>query len=278
MSEKAKKVKSSPLHVPTEIFLNVVDYLDNVRDINALVQINRLSYEALIKHLYRFDIKEHEGHLDDWTYWTHHDQPRLRPKVLFENQDRIDADASLYIGPDVNVDGNALYFAIRWNHVRTAETVIQNGSVVKSRELANFEWDGPISGDVKGSGVDIERGFFDYLTPLQIAVKYGRVAIVSLLIDHGADFRRKIFEDHPYECATPLHIASYLGDEEMVQLLLVNGADTEARSSERETPLFWAMTHHEKVPMRRPRDPTTKMVIVRLLLSYGANPRAEVYF
>ena len=257
-----------------ELLLHLVGLLDDIQDINALVKTSRVFYEQLNERLYRFDIQQQGRRLSDWTP-AHYIGPRISSRVLFENQDKLDADAALYIANDGNVDGNALYFAIRWNHVRTAEILLQHGSAVKFPERVALEWDdcsadGP---QITWSHVstDIERPFIDYITPLQTAVEYGRTPIARLLIDHGANFHSSVEDSGYHKGGTPLHLASWLGNVEMVKLLLERGADTEVEACG-ETPLFWAAGYEKRFPNVRPRDFDARWKVVKLLLDFGADP------
>ena len=276
--------------LPKEILFNVSDHLDNVHDINALAQTSRFLYRQVNGYLYQFD-KQIEGiRLCDWTRktvdWGRRictNRPGVSSDILFNNQVKLDADASLYIGSDGKVDGNALYYAIRWNHMRTAEVLIQNGSAVKSRIPDPSEWIGLPKGKAppgyfRDTGIDIERGFIDYLTPLDTAVQYGRESVVRLLLDQGANFQGVILTDF-YSDATLLHIASWYGDVAIVRMLLERGADTEARSDEyEETPLFWAMLLAEPFPALRHKNRENKWKVVQLLLDYGADPAAKNWY
>ena len=248
------------------------DCLDEVRDINNVVRTCRLLYEKLNWHLYSFD------KVDTLTFDGKYDSPRgprVSADVLFRNQDRLEGPPELYIAMDGNVDSYSLYHAIRWNHVRTAEVLIENGLAVMTRDPSTGEELSLPDGTeyCRGNDVDIERPFVDYLTPLQTAVQYGRVSIVPLLIDRGAKFQDAPYDDF-YQEGTPLHMASWLGDVEMVKLLLKHGANTETRA-DHETPLFWAVTVEDRFPNLVPRNHDAKWKIVQLLLAYGANPQAR---
>ena len=131
MVQGTEDITMSLTHLPSETLFQIVRLLGNVHDLNALVQTSRLLYQKLNKRLYQFDKEEKEQLLYDWTPHQYKG-PRISSRILLENQDDLDTDATLYIATDGNVDANALYFAIRWNHLRTAEVLIRHGSAVKS--------------------------------------------------------------------------------------------------------------------------------------------------
>ena len=262
-----------------EILCDIADILDNVQEVNALVRTSRYLYKRLNRYLYRFDMQHHysqdDRRLYDYT-WPHVRQ--ISSKELSDKQDRIDADAALYIGTQDNVDGNALYFAIRWNHIRTAEVLIQLGSARKPQATPDPNSLGFSRGVRSAEYYErweyVERIFADGLNALQTALVYGRGAVVRMLIDHGADFRRSVWGNAEFQDSTPLHIACWHGDAtEIVKLLLECGADTESQTDRLETPLFWAVGRWERFPTVRPRDPDAMWKIVELLLDHGADPQ-----
>ena len=72
-------------------------------------------------------------------------------------------------------------------------------------------------------------------TPLAVAITWGDIEAVKLLLGAGADVdaRLEIGE-------TALHRAASFGQFEIAQLLLGNGADPNLRDSDGQTPLDWA--------------------------------------
>lgn len=82
-------------------------------------------------------------------------------------------------------------------------------------------------------------------TPLLWAVMGQDSALVTLLLDHGADVN-----DATTAGSTPLHKAAVLGNTALVRLLLARGANVNARNSGGQTPLTHALFKgHEEVAM-----------------------------
>ena len=70
------------------------------------------------------------------------------------------------------------------------------------------------------------------------AAARGSLALVSHLIDAGADFKRHASVGRQ----TPLHEAARAGQAEVVAFLLKRGASTEARDARGVTPLHYVVT------------------------------------
>lgn len=103
------------------------------------------------------------------------------------------------------------------------------------------------------NGANSRAASSERMTPLHIASKTGRAAVVRMVRDCGAEI-----DPRDRLGTTPLHIASFYGYEEVTKLLLNFGADVEARNNRGMTPLIMAsMEGHE--------------AIVALLLQHGSD-------
>lgn len=80
----------------------------------------------------------------------------------------------------------------------------------------------------------------DRQTPLHIAAASDDVALVQLLLNHGADVSPKA-ESH----FTPLHIAAAKGRLANLQALINAGADINAATEQGQTPLMLAIEHDQ---------------------------------
>lgn len=100
--------------------------------------------------------------------------------------------------------------AVNANDVRRVLDLISGGSEVNSQSLAG--------------------------RPIHLAATKGFLAIVRILVDHGAD----IDANDGFNRSTPLHLAAMADQPAVIDFLVSRGADVEARDIEGRTPLFVA--------------------------------------
>lgn len=159
---------------------------------------------------------------------------------------------------------------------------------------------GDVKRFIKKGWADVNASHTTGGTPLETAIRYGRLEIAEILIKSGANVKTGS-EGHPIlpmACArgeystipldaqlgiikllirsgaevnasgangwTALHIAAFWGSYEIARLLVENGADVNAESEDHTTPLINAV---------RNSDPR----LVKLLLDNGASLDAKTY-
>lgn len=111
------------------------------------------------------------------------------------------------------------------------------------------------------SGADVNQlNATHELSPLHVAVGCRHIAVVKMLLDHGADPNLGGTEFTPWK--PPLYTAVRLGDEAIAELLLSRGAHVDGRGAPGITPLLWAVDHG-------------RVGMVRLLIAHGADVNAR---
>ena len=81
----------------------------------------------------------------------------------------------------------------------------------------------------------------DGSTPLHWATWKGHLAIVSLLLDAGADVNAQNHNDH--WGTTPLHAAAHANQAAIAQLLIARGAEVNAQDLNGKTPIYHTTFH-----------------------------------
>jgi ankyrin repeat protein len=94
-------------------------------------------------------------------------------------------------------------------------------------------------------------------SPLYLAAMKGRVEVVVLLLEHGADVSTT-----DNDGAAPLHIASPTGHVSVCSILLEKGADVAVKRDDGGTPLHYAAFHGHAT-------------VVQLLFDKGADVQAK---
>jgi ankyrin repeat protein len=116
-------------------------------------------------------------------------------------------------------------------------------------------------------GADVNEYDSDFGTPLHSAAQSGYLAIARALVDAGADVDIWSEPEGQHEPETPLSIAAERGDTAFVQLLLEAGASVALDGPE---DMFIGTHGVGIVPLYRAKDPQ----VVALLLDRGSDPSA----
>ncbi|HEX7108631.1 MAG TPA: ankyrin repeat domain-containing protein [Aestuariivirga sp.] len=140
--------------------------------------------------------------------------------------------AALDAGADVNaVDGGGtpLYFAVKRGHLAAAKLLIERGAKVN---VGSRYWGYLLTIASAQLRVDLmtlllEHGAnpnstFDGESVLHVAVKYGCLACVKLLVEAGADVNAPTYDSHASR-RTPIHIAIRYGYPEVADYLMAHG-------------------------------------------------------
>lgn len=167
-------------------------------------------------------------------------------------------------GADVNQPSNTkypLHIAIDQNNLPAVKLLIEKGALVNASgfyntiEHAIMKESKDIVEYLLTKGAEVNKKNTIGRNPLHLALSLNhyQFEIVTLLINHGADIHARDDDGQ-----TPLHLANV----EVARLLLERGADVDARDSRGNTPLILAVNSRECLDL------------VKLLLSYGADPNA----
>jgi ankyrin repeat protein len=179
---------------------------------------------------------------------------------------------------DVNAFGGSyefpLFAALRRNHFKVAETLLEHGGNVDvrgKREQTTLHktiyWHDKLAIEVVQflleHGADLNAQRNDLWTPLHLAAYNGNLAVARILLDHGADVNLRNDDDQ-----APLHLLSgqeTFQDEkdvsDIARLLLERGANVNEKDQDNATPLHLASYN------KRPK-------IAQVLFDHGANADA----
>ncbi|PON14493.1 hypothetical protein C2W62_28765 [Candidatus Entotheonella serta] len=140
--------------------------------------------------------------------------------------------------------------------------------------LAAGEGNPAAVGALIDAGLDVNGDPDESLTPLQAAARAGRIEVVSILIEQGADLDRQGnggMDTPLLECLLHHH-------DEVAQLLIEAGADINQRGYQGATPLLYALGCLDDLVYERSVPPKVNLSLIRLLLEKGADPSVQPKF
>jgi hypothetical protein len=132
-----------------------------------------------------------------------------------------------------------------YNEITSRNVQIRSEHIEKALKNYMHEWQGDslkaavTYGCIDGVRYHFDKGKINYNAFLHLAVKYGHLDIVKLLVKNGADVNLKNSEG-----STPLHIVG--GDDEAVRVaefLIENGANINLKNEYGNTPLHNAVAY-----------------------------------
>lgn len=171
--------------------------------------------------------------LPNWRSVLHEGEVKPLPWFVYYN-DTTALKAVLNAGGDLSsmdLDqelGNASFFG----HWKVADLLIKHG--------ANVNWTVAETGETPLHSALCKAGRPYYLYVLKVLIENGANVNTKTVAgkETGAFMR-----DVRTKGETPLHRAAAYGDEAMISYLLENGADIEARDAYGNSPLSWASEH-----------------------------------
>jgi ankyrin repeat protein len=193
------------LDLANELLLSVAESLDKISDVNAFARTNQRTYLLLNRELYRIDVQRGGSFALLWAA---------------ENGQGGSARLSLTEGANCETTKRDHQKSISV-HLR----IIKNGESIIKFNFDDYHF--------------FSRQDFTTLTPLQLAIYHKHDYVARLLIEHGADIRKR-YPIWMAKCTT-LHLASAHGLNATVQLLLNKGAKPGARDEAGQTPLHYAV-------------------------------------
>lgn len=165
-----------------------------------------------------------------------------------------------------------LFKAVKYHGPRRVKALIEAGAQADARDLLgwtpllfavnrlhqeNDRETRSIEALVEGGGVDVNVIGNDGSTPIMLAVRYGAIEVLDLLLEHGADF-----DSRDDIGMTLLMKSARYQQPEMIEHLLDRGADIDEQLPGGGTALFLAVRANNSA-------------IVRLLIERGAGVRGN---
>jgi ankyrin len=187
---------------------------------------------------------------------------------------------------DATYQQTALMVAVRQNHPDIVKVLLARGAKVSARTRIGRtpQWVLPNSVPGFGHGIGIVRGGLPPrgsrapipggMTPLLYAARDGRVDIVGMLLDAGADVNERDANDIP-----PLIIAITNNHTDVALFLIERGADVNAADWYGRTPL-WAAVETRNMDVDNATfvnsiERSPYLGLIQVLLERGADPNAR---
>ena len=230
--------------LPNELLFDVIERLDSVRDMNAIVRTNRRLYSLAIQRLYRLNVSNGNDSALPWA-----------AKRGYERSVDQALKAGANFRPRVVGDRGPLHRAAEDGHAKVVALLLK-------------------------AGADPNEVAFD-ATPLLLSLKTLHVPTFKLLVDNGADVGHVYTNLESLPHCTIFHIICLLRTPEFAKILLEKGADVNETDWHGETPLHWAVS--DEYTRSREMEEWThrlgsrngKVALIRLLLAHGASPMAR---
>ena len=257
--EAKPTAKSAMAILPSELLLEIAEFMPSENDLVHLIKTCRHLYNNLIRLLYKTNVRQDEFSALIWS---------ARRNLI--NVTKMSLDA----GANVNTTSKG------WMNMTALQVASSHGYLDIAKLLLS-----------KGASLEMKHSYG--LTALQFAVIRRHENIAMMLINRGADFHTRWPGD---ETTTTLHVAAALDFTPLVQFLIEKGADVNAPDLELETPLHWALKDWtgwasrgggegiwcNEIPLpnymgyrKFEQEMGASAATIRLLLSRDANPQAE---
>lgn len=237
------------LHLPSDVILFSIAYLQYTDDLNALCRTSRALHGLLNLALYKRSIDTgNGGYTLEWA--AMHGQVSTARHIL-------------QAGTPPSACGSEQWqpFALAaiHGHLEIVRLLLEYGvnPCSISNDWFNWNWKKPIFNPLQGAEeAKFRKEFQKEGHPLSLAASKGQVSIIKLLLQHNVppDLRSNGDEKH-----TALHLAAREGHIEIVRILVEATSSIDAQTNSGFTPLTLAASKGH-------------LEIVQLLLKQGADP------